>query len=300
MLLASKPRRRNCEKPESVHASEESSNNNKRRPRGQLRGYSLFLTPRCLIDVFVSLKAEEERKRAHERAEQRWQDCLKCLKESVPRLQSNPWLVVLEPNFIHDYLDSLTETLANLSKHEEDLEVVGSCHVVVAVRELCLTDVFPYRFEKFCRMSTRRLLTSVGLPSSNRLTTSQIHTQSSVSSGCSSRYVDCVCVCLCLCLCLCAVGGLVHVCCWFRMMISTMTAANTFPFPSHPTPRAARTLAVGWGPMVLPIVRTNHPASTFTMTLICWTPSILLYCVQTHHHLTAAPEPGGKSPTGPS
>jgi hypothetical protein len=69
-------------------------------------------------------KAEEERKRAAERENQRWHDCLECLRVSVPQLRENPWLVINESNFIHDYLDSLTETLANLSKHEEDLDKV--------------------------------------------------------------------------------------------------------------------------------------------------------------------------------
>lgn len=69
-------------------------------------------------------KAEEERKRALERENQRWRDCLECLKFSVPKLRNNPWLLILEPIFIHDYLDSLTETLANLSKHEDDLDKV--------------------------------------------------------------------------------------------------------------------------------------------------------------------------------
>jgi hypothetical protein len=67
---------------------------------------------------------EEEQKRAAERENQRWKDCLKCLQLSVARLRDNPWLLTLEPSFIHDYLDSLTETLANLSKHEDDLDKV--------------------------------------------------------------------------------------------------------------------------------------------------------------------------------
>lgn len=69
-------------------------------------------------------KAEEDRKRAMERENQRWKDCLACLKFSVPSLRENPWSLILEPTFIHDYLDSLTETLANLSKHEDDLDKV--------------------------------------------------------------------------------------------------------------------------------------------------------------------------------
>lgn len=41
---------------------------------------------------------------------------------SLPRLCIR--LIILEPTFIHNYLDSLTETLANLSKHESDIDVV--------------------------------------------------------------------------------------------------------------------------------------------------------------------------------
>jgi len=69
---------------------------------------------------------DTELKRAREMSNQRWKDCLTCLQESVPRLKANPWLIVLEPRFIHDYLDALTETLANLSRHEADLELVRS------------------------------------------------------------------------------------------------------------------------------------------------------------------------------
>ncbi len=65
-------------------------------------------------------------KRALELSNRRWKDCLTCLQESVPRLKANPWLIILEPRFIHDYLDALTETLANLSRHESDLELVRS------------------------------------------------------------------------------------------------------------------------------------------------------------------------------
>lgn len=67
---------------------------------------------------------DAEMKRVRELSNHRWKDCLTCLQESVPRLKSNPWLIVLEPNFIHNYLDSLTETLVNLSRHEDDLEMV--------------------------------------------------------------------------------------------------------------------------------------------------------------------------------
>lgn len=69
-------------------------------------------------------RAEEEEARARERENQRWCDCLEYLRTSVPQLRENPWLIILEPDFIHDYLDSLTETLANLSKHENDLDQV--------------------------------------------------------------------------------------------------------------------------------------------------------------------------------
>jgi hypothetical protein len=74
--------------------------------------------------MFVFPQLDAELKRARELSNHRWKDCLTCLQESVPRLKANPWLVVLEPRFIHDYLDALTETLANLSRHEADLELV--------------------------------------------------------------------------------------------------------------------------------------------------------------------------------
>jgi len=67
---------------------------------------------------------DSEIKRARELSNKRWRDCLTCLQSSVPRLKGNPWLIILEPTFIHNYLDSLTEVLANLSKHEEDLDMV--------------------------------------------------------------------------------------------------------------------------------------------------------------------------------
>jgi len=69
-------------------------------------------------------REDEERNRLQERENQRWKDCLQCLQTSIPQLRHNPWLIVMEPAFIWDYLDSLTETLANLSKHEEDLNLV--------------------------------------------------------------------------------------------------------------------------------------------------------------------------------
>lgn len=79
---------------------------------------------KILFHSFSCLQLDTEIKRARELSNHRWRDCLNCLQESVPRLKSNPWLIVLEPTFIHNYLDSLTETLANLSKHEEDLDTV--------------------------------------------------------------------------------------------------------------------------------------------------------------------------------
>ena len=40
-------------------------------------------------------EAEEEAKRkAQEEEERRWQECLQCLKDSVPQLRKNPWLIV--------------------------------------------------------------------------------------------------------------------------------------------------------------------------------------------------------------
>ena len=64
--------------------------------------------------------------RAQSLASARWSDCLLCLSSSLPLLQDNPYLLILQPPFLYDYLDSLTETLANLSSHSDDLQHVRS------------------------------------------------------------------------------------------------------------------------------------------------------------------------------
>ena len=64
--------------------------------------------------------------RAQSLASARWSDCLLCLSSSLPLLQDNPYLLILQPPFLYDYLDSLTETLANLSSHGSDLQHVRS------------------------------------------------------------------------------------------------------------------------------------------------------------------------------
>ena len=64
--------------------------------------------------------------RAVSLASARWSDCLLCLSSSLPLLQDNPYLLILQPPFLYDYLDSLTETLANLSSHNDDLQHVRS------------------------------------------------------------------------------------------------------------------------------------------------------------------------------
>ena len=72
-------------------------------------------------------KAEQissEVARAQSLASARWSDCLQCLSSSLPLLQANPFLCILQPAFLYDYLDSLTETLANLTQHAEELSSV--------------------------------------------------------------------------------------------------------------------------------------------------------------------------------
>ena len=64
--------------------------------------------------------------RAQSLASARWSDCLLCLSSSLPLLQDNPYLLILQPPFLYDYLDSLTETLANLASHSDDLQHVRS------------------------------------------------------------------------------------------------------------------------------------------------------------------------------
>ena len=64
--------------------------------------------------------------RAQSLASARWSDCLQCLSSSLPLLQANPFLCILQPPFLYDYLDSLTETLANLTQHADELSSVRS------------------------------------------------------------------------------------------------------------------------------------------------------------------------------
>lgn len=69
-------------------------------------------------------RAEEDRHRLEDIANQRWNECLSTLEKSVGILNENPWLIIQEPLFIHNYLDSLIEVLANLSKHQDELKKV--------------------------------------------------------------------------------------------------------------------------------------------------------------------------------
>ena len=62
--------------------------------------------------------------RAQSLASARWSDCLLCLEQSLPLLSCNPYLCILQPAFLYDYLDSLTETLANLTAHSDELQRV--------------------------------------------------------------------------------------------------------------------------------------------------------------------------------
>ena len=82
---------------------------------------------RRALDAVERRKAEQveaEVVRAQSLASLRWSDCLQCLSSSLPLLADNPYLCILQPPFLYDYLDSLTETLANLHSHSSDLPVV--------------------------------------------------------------------------------------------------------------------------------------------------------------------------------
>ena len=90
-------------------------------------GAKLSSAQRKALEALERRKAEQvaaEVVRAQSLASLRWSDCLQCLSSSLPLLADNPYLCILQPPFLYDYLDSLTETLANLSSHSDDLTVV--------------------------------------------------------------------------------------------------------------------------------------------------------------------------------
>jgi hypothetical protein len=71
---------------------------------------------------------EKERAQRELLENKRWGECLHCLKVSGPALKLNPWRIVHEPEFIHAFLDALTEVLMNFAKHssEDDIAAVRS------------------------------------------------------------------------------------------------------------------------------------------------------------------------------
>lgn len=65
-------------------------------------------------------RANEEKARAAQRSQQRWDDCVECLREIAPVFREDPWLLILEPPMIHAYLDSLSEVTAKIKEHQGD------------------------------------------------------------------------------------------------------------------------------------------------------------------------------------
>ena len=75
----------------------------------------------------LKIKREQndiENKRIHQLIQERWSDSLLCLNSSIPLLRANPWLIIHNSMFIHNYLDSLTEVLSHLSTHPDQLDHV--------------------------------------------------------------------------------------------------------------------------------------------------------------------------------
>ena len=94
---------------------------------GKAGGGKVSASQRRALEAAERRKAEQvsaEVARAQSLASARWNDCLQCLSSSLPLLSANPYLCILQPPFLYDYLDSLTETLANLSAHSADLHAV--------------------------------------------------------------------------------------------------------------------------------------------------------------------------------
>lgn len=69
-------------------------------------------------------QAEAEAKKKAEEEERKWKAALETLRDFSPKFRHNPWIMIMEPALMHNYLDSLTDVLANLAKHEADLDNV--------------------------------------------------------------------------------------------------------------------------------------------------------------------------------
>lgn len=104
---------------------------------------------------------------------------------------------VQEAQFIHNYLDALTETLANLAKHEADLERVRLLSHFV-IRFTCVSVCYSRRFALCCRTCTRLLLSSANSQSFSPLSMSPTRKPCADSSACSNRSVCVLLLCVCV------------------------------------------------------------------------------------------------------
>lgn len=69
-------------------------------------------------------KAEEERKKKEDIENEKWRTGLDFMKDTMPKLRANPWIMIHQPDVINDFLEIVIDTLSNLSKHEADLDKV--------------------------------------------------------------------------------------------------------------------------------------------------------------------------------
>ncbi len=84
-------------------------------------------------------------KEAERQAEVRrlWHACLDELVSAAPKLRNNPWLFIQNADFVHSYLDSLTEVLTRFREHKDDFERIGA-----ALREVYATFLDLGRFAR--------------------------------------------------------------------------------------------------------------------------------------------------------
>lgn len=78
------------------------------------------------------------------------------MRDSVPALKKNPWLIIQEPLFVHNYLDSLTETINNLAKYKDQLDKVRVARGRSSLAQRSAADCWlACRSARCCKMCTR-------------------------------------------------------------------------------------------------------------------------------------------------
>jgi hypothetical protein len=67
---------------------------------------------------------DDQEKARREQEQAQWTSYLEALQVAAPRLRHNPWLLIQDTQFTHQYLDSLTDVLAGFRDHTDDFQRV--------------------------------------------------------------------------------------------------------------------------------------------------------------------------------